>query len=306
MSSTEPKPHGYHSAPKVKKASSPITVRSGKIEFLKFNATKHNWRDSYHAILSLSWPQFVAFVLGIYLALVLVFAVAYSIGGACVAEMRPGYFPDAFFFSVETLATVGYGHMYPVGFVGHLIATLEIVAGTFWVAVITGLVFVRFSRPTARIEFSTSVVISAFDGQPTLMLRLANLRHTSVAEAEFRMIFMRDETVAEGGIFRRFYPLKLQFDRVITLPAALTIRHVIDEHSPLYGATAETLAASDARLMASVVCIETVVAATVQSQQDYSWNEFRFGERFVEIYNELEDGRLGVDYGRLHETESAP
>lgn len=280
-----------------------VSVRSGKIEFLKFNTARRDWRDSYHTILSLSWPKFAAFILGVYLALVLVFAVAYSLGGDCVAEMRPGYFPDAFFFSVETLATVGYGHMYPTGLYGHTVTTVEIITGTFWVAVITGLVFVRFSRPTARIVFSKSVVISHFDGKPTLMLRVANLRHTSVAEAEFRMIFMRDEIVREGGVFRRFYPLKLQFDRVITLPAALTIRHVIDEQSPLHGATPETLAASDVRLITSVVCIETVVAATVQSQQDYSFEDFRFGERFVEIYNDLEDGRLSVDYGRLHDTE---
>ena len=289
----------------MKKKSNLISVRSGKIEFLKFNTARHDWRDSYHAILSLSWPKFVVVILGVYLALAILFAIAFSLGRDCVAEMRPGSFSDAFFFSVETLATVGYGHMYPTNFYGHVVTTIEIVTGTFWVAVITGLVFVRFSRPTARIVFSKVAVISSFDGKPTLMLRVANLRHTSVAEAEFRMIFMRDEVVKEGGVFRRFYPLKLQFDRVITFPAALTIRHVIDEHSPLHGATPETLKASDVRLMASVVCIETVVSATVQSQQDYSWDDFSFGQRFVEIYNELGDGRLTVDYGRLHETESA-
>lgn len=290
----------------MKRGPAPISVRSGKIEFLKFNAARREWRDAYHAILSLSWPRFIAFILGVYLALVVGFAIAYLLGSNCVAEMRAGSFADAFFFSVETLATVGYGHMYPIGFYGHLVATIEIITGTFWVAVITGLVFVRFSRPTARIEFSKQVVISPFDGEPILMLRLANLRHTSVAEAQFRMIFIRDEVIKEGDVFRRFYPLPLQFDRVITFPAALTIRHVINERSPLFGATPESLAASDARLMASVVCIETVVAATVQSQQDYSWDDFRFGERFVEIYNELGDGRLSVDYGRLHDTEPAP
>lgn len=286
--------------------SNPVSVRSGKIEFLKFNTSGHDWRDSYHAILSLSWPKFVAFIIGVYLALALIFAIAFSLGPGSVAEMRPGSFLDAFFFSVETLATVGYGHMYPANFYGHLVTTIEIVTGTFWVAIITGLVFVRFSRPTARIVFSKAVVISVFDGKPTLMLRVANLRHTSVAEAEFRMIFMRDEKVKEGDIFRKFYPLKLQFDRVITFPAALTIRHVIDHLSPLHGETLESIIESDARLLASVVCIETVVAATVQTQQDYSGTDFHFGERFVEIYNEVANGRLSVDYGRLHDTEPAP
>jgi len=165
------------------------------------------------------------------------------------------------------------------------------------------LIFVRFSRPTARILFSKSIVITPFDGRPALMLRVANMRHHSMVEAEFRIMFLRDEPIAEGGTFRRFYSLKLDFDRLIVFPAALTLRHFIDEQSPLYGATPESLEAGDARLIASVVCVETVIPAAVQSQQDYSWRDVRFGERFVEIYTELGDGKLTVDYGRIHDTE---
>ena len=288
------------------KKSGPISVRAGKIEFLKFNTARREWRDAYHSILSLSWPRFTVFILGVYVVLNLIFAIFYYFDSSGIAEMRERSFADAFFFSVETLATVGYGHLYPQTVYAHIITTVEIVVGTFWLAVMTGLIFVRFSRPTARIEFSNSIVIAPFDGQPALMIRVANLRHTSVVEAEFRMMFMRDERVQEDDAFRRFYPLKLQFDRMIAFPAALTLRHIIDEQSPLYGVTPEKLEASDARLIASVVCIETVISATVQSQQDYSWQDFRFNERFVEIYNELDDGRLTVDYGRLHETEPVP
>jgi inward rectifier potassium channel len=207
---------------------------------------------------------------------------------------------------VQTLATVGYGHMYPQTLYGHVVTIIEIISGMFWLAVITGLIFVRFSRPTARILFSESMVIAPFNGQPTLMLRVANLRHHSMVEAEFRIIFTRDEPTLEGDIFRRFYPLKLDFDRLIIFPAALTLRHFIDEQSPLYGATPESLEACDAFLLASVVCVETVIPAAVQIQKDYTWREIRFGERFVEIYHELEDGRLSVDYGRIHHTEPAP
>jgi inward rectifier potassium channel len=178
-------------------------------------------------------------------------------------------------------------------------------AGMFWLAVITGLIFVRFSRPSARIEFTRNVVIAPFDGRPTLMLRVANLRHHSMVEAEFRIMFMRDERIREDDRFRHFYMLKLEFDRLIVFPAALTLRHTIDEQSPLYGETPETLQASDARLVASIVCIETVIPAAVQSQKDYSWRDVRFGERFVEIYTEAGEGKLTVDYGRLHDTEPA-
>jgi inward rectifier potassium channel len=283
--------------------SHPVSVRVGQFEFLKLNAGKGEWRDVYHWVLSLSWPRFVALISGVYFGINVVFAVLYSIGGNCIAEMQAGSFPAAFFFSVQTLATVGYGHMYPATLYGHVVTTVEIMAGMFWLAVITGLIFVRFSRPSARIEFTRNVVIAPFDGRPTLMLRVANLRHHSMVEAEFRIMFMRDERIREDDSFRRFYNLKLEFDRLIVFPAALTLRHTIDEQSPLYGETVETLQASDARLVASVVCIETVIPAAVQSQKDYSWREVRFGERFVEIYTGTGEGKLTVDYGRLHETE---
>jgi inward rectifier potassium channel len=289
-----------------KRKSPGIVVHVGQYEFLKINTGKREWRDAYHWILSLSWPQFVALISSAYLALNVVFAFLYEIAGNSIAEMPPGSFSAAFFFSVQTLATVGYGHMYPTTLYGNILTTIEIMVGMFGLAVMTGLIFVRFSRPTARIEFTRNVVIAPFDGRPTLMLRVANLRHQSMAEAEFKIMFMRDEQVREGETFRRFYSLKLHFDRIITFPVALTLRHTIDEQSPLHGMNAESLQATDARLVASVVGIETVIQAAVQSQKDYSWRDVRFGERFVEIYTETGEGRLTVDYGRLHETEPAP
>jgi inward rectifier potassium channel len=289
----------------MKKKSPGVVVHVGQFEFLKINTGKREWRDAYHWILSLSWPQFAGLISSAYLALNVFFACLYEVASNSIAEMPPGSFSAAFFFSVQTLATVGYGHMYPTTLYGNILTTIEIMVGMFGLAVMTGLIFVRFSRPTARIEFTKNVVIAAFDGRPTLMLRVANLRHYSMAEAEFRVMFMRDETVAEGETIRRFYTLKLHFDRIITFPVALTLRHTIDEQSPLHGMTAESLQASDARMVASVVGIETVIQAAVQSQKDYSWRDFRFGERFVEIYTETGEGRLTVDYGRLHDTEPA-
>ncbi|SRR5450755_412253 len=290
---------------KSKRKSRGVVVHVGQFEFLKINTGKREWRDAYHWILSLSWPQFAALISAAYLALNAVFAFFYEIAGNSIAEMPPGSFSAAFFFSVQTLATVGYGHMYPTTLYGNILTTVEIMVGMFGLAVMTGLIFVRFSRPTARIEFTKNVVIAAFDGQPTLMLRVANLRHYSMAEAEFRIMFMRDEQIKEGETFRRFYSLKLHFDRLITFPVVLTLRHTIDKQSPLHGMTAESLEATDSRLVASVVGIETVIQAAVQSQKDYSWRDIRFGERFVEIYTETGEGRLTVDYGRLHETEPA-
>lgn len=284
----------------------PISTRAGRTEFLKINAALGGWRDTYHWVLCLSWPRFVAFLLAVYFAINLVFAAAYALGGPCIGEMTTGSFPEALFFSIETLATVGYGHMYPATVYGHIIVTTEIIMGMFWVAVITGLIFVRFARPTARIVFSNCLVIGNFDGRLSVMFRVANLRHTTMAEAEFRLLYSRDERVAEGDDIRRFYELKVYPERMISFPAALIIRHTIDEQSPLHGITSERLEKEDAFFVASTLSLELVMAASVQSSQDYAWEDIRFGERFVDVYTELEDGRLTVDYGRLHETEPVP
>ena len=284
----------------------PISTRSGRTEFLKINAAVSGWRDSYHWVLSLSWPRFALFLLGSYIIINLLFATLYAIGGNSIADMTPGSFPQAFFFSVETLATVGYGHNYPASVYGHIIVTIEIFLGMIWIAVITGLIFVRFARPTARIVFSNRILIAPHDGRLSLMFRVANLRHTSMAEAEFRIIYSRDEQVAEGEEIRRFYDLKVYPRRMISFPAALVIRHTIDEQSPLHGITPERLEKEDAFFVASTVALELVMAASVQSQQDYATEDVRFGERFVDVYTEVEGGQLTVDYGRLHDTEPVP
>jgi inward rectifier potassium channel len=282
-----------------------VSVKAGHLEFVKVNTKRFDWRDTYHLILTLTWPQFAALIFGVYIAINLIFATLYWVGGNCIAELPPGSFSDAFFFSVETLATVGYGHMYPNNFYGHTVATMEIITGMFGMAVVTGLIFVRFSRPTARILFSKFAVIGPFDGVPTLMLRVANLRHQSMVEAEFRVMLIRSERTKEDPEVRRFYPLKLDFDRLLAFPAALTIRHRIDEQSPLYGMTAEDLKRTDTRLVASIVCVDTVIPAPIQSLVDYTYNEIHWNRRFVEIYTDRGTGRFEVDYGRIHETEEA-
>ncbi|HYY28282.1 MAG TPA: ion channel [Chthoniobacterales bacterium] len=286
----------------MKRASTPITFQVGHREFVKLHAKKYDWRDIYHLILTLSWPKFAGLVLGIYIIINLCFGTLYFVGGPCIAELEPGSFSDAFFFSVETLATVGYGHAYPNTLYGHVVATLEIMVGLFGIAVMTGLIFVRFSRPTARIRFSNVAVVAPFNGLPTLMIRLANLRNLAMVEAEFRLLFMRSELTKEGEDVRRFYPLRLQFDHLINFPAALTVRHSIDETSPLFGLTPEDLQQSDSRMLASVVCIDPVIQAAVQSQTEYLHEQIVWNRRFAEIYTEDSAGRYTVDYSRFHDT----
>ena len=138
------------------------------------------------------------------------------------------------------------------------------------------------------------------------MFRVANLRHTSMVDARFRLMLSRDEKVLEGEVLRRFHHLKVYPRRMARFPAALTIRHTITEQSPLHGETERSLKESDAFFVAEVASVETLMAAPVQSQKDYSWSDILWGERFADIYEELPDGRLQVDYGRIHETEPVP
>jgi len=287
----------------MKRRSHDIRIRSGQFEFVKLNAQKFDLRDTYHLILTLSWPWFAGVVFGIYLLINVVFAALYMLNPHAIAEMAPGSFSDAFFFSVETLATVGYGHMYPETFYGHLIAMLEIMVGMFGLAVITGLIFVRFSRPTARIHFSNVAVIAPFDGVRNLMIRVANLRHQAMVEPDFRMVVLRSITTAEGDDMRRFHSLKLEFDHLIAFPAVLTVRHRIDEESPLFGMTPEDFQKLDVRILASIVGVDTVIVAPVQSLRDYNYDQIEWNRRFVEIYAENEEGDWTVDYARIDETE---
>ena len=273
------------------------------VEFRKLHARRRELRDAYHWMLTLRWPQFSLFVLAVYLGINLVFSLAYYLRPSCIGEMASGSWGDAFFFSVETLATVGYGHMYPATLYGHIVATAEIMTGMFGLAIITGLIFIRFSRPIARVVFSDSLVLAPFDGQPALMWRVANLRDEAMAEAEFRMMVVRDEPTKEGEHFRRFYALKLQFDRLISFPAVVTIRHIIDKDSPLFGRSLADLQREDSRFTTSVVCIDAVIPAAVQCHRAYTWRDIRENHRFAEVYQITGENAVTVDYSLIHETE---
>jgi inward rectifier potassium channel len=281
-----------------------VTVRAGNYEFVKLNTKRFDFSDTYHLILTLSWPRFAAFVAGVYLVINFVFALFYTISPGAIAEMAPGSFWHAFFFSVETLATVGYGHMYPETWYGHVVATAEIITGMFGMAVITGLIFIRFSRPTAKIRFSKVAVICQFDGAQHLIIRVANLRHQPMAEAHFRMVMLYNKHIPEEeDDFRFFEDLKLRFNHVIVFPVVMTMRHRIDEDSPLYGLTQADLQALDLRLMASVVAVDTVTCSEVSSAFDYGMDKILWDYRFTEIYSTGPEGQWVVDYGRIDDVE---
>lgn len=280
-----------------------ISLRIGQTEITKVGISRFDLHDVYHWILSLSWPQFFAGAIGVYLLANLVFATAYFLGDHAVANARPDSFADVFFFSVETLATVGYGYMSPGSLYGHIVATVEILTGLLSLAVITSLVFVRFSKPTARVLFSNVAVIAPFNGLPTLMLRVANKRRSFILEAAAIVTLVRDEMTREGNSIRRFYELKLDRQRSPVFPLTWTIMHFIDASSPLHGISQSDLVDADMRLVVTFTGVDETFAAAVHARSDYSADKIRFGHRFRDVLVEGEDGHVYVHLQRFHDVE---
>jgi inward rectifier potassium channel len=193
--------------------------------------------------------------------------------------------------------------MSPGTLYGHIVATVEIVTGMLSLAVITGLMFARFSKPTARALFSRVAVVAPFNGVPMLMLRVANERRNSIVEASANLTLNKAETTLEGTPFRRFYDLKLERHRSSLFVLSWTIMHRIDESSPLYGADSAALAEQDIRLQVSITGIEESLAATVHARHNYTNRDILFGQRFVDIFSAQPDGRTYMDMERFHDVE---
>jgi len=265
--------------------------------------SQSGFHDPYHLILTLSWPRFFSvFVVG-FIFLNLAFATIYWLLPGSVANTKNGAFLDFFFFSVETLATVGYGAMSPASLPGHIVATIEIMTGMAGLAVITGLVFARFSKPTARILFSKNALIRDFEGDRVLMFRIANERHNRIVEANATLSLVRVEVNKQGESFIRIHDLKLVRERTPVFAMTWTLMHRIDESSPLYGFSAEALVANRTRITVSVGGHDETIAATVYANFNYLADDIIFDARFVDILTLSPTGERVINMTRFHEVE---
>jgi len=286
------------------KKSPRVSTRIAGRRVTLLGARRYDFSDLYHLILTLSWPQFFALVFCFYLAVNAIFAFAFLASPGSIANARPGSFADAFFFSIETLATVGYGYMNPHTMYGHTIAAVEILVGIMIFAVVTGLVFARFSRPTARVIFSRNAVIDSFNGQPTLMLRAGNQRHNQILEASANLSLVRDETTSEGQPFRRFYDLLLVRSRSPAFALSWTIMHTIDASSPLHGLNQGGLSDCTASLAVSITGLDETIMQPVHARHDYKASDILRGHRFVDLFVNNPDGESLVDLSRIHDVTS--
>jgi inward rectifier potassium channel len=199
------------------------------------------------------------------------------------------------------MGTVGYGELYPQTPLAHALVVAEVVVGVLLVATATGLVFAKFSRPSARILFSRFAIVATMDGAPTLMFRVANMRSDLVVAAEFQVVFLRTERTMEGQTIYRMHDLPLTRARVPTLTRTYLALHRIDEKSPLHGATSESIARDEVQLVVALTGIDGTTSQTIYAGHDYLMDEIRFGVRFADMLSELPDGRLRVDFSLFDE-----
>jgi inward rectifier potassium channel len=255
----------------------------------------HFWQDIYHRALLLRWPAFFGLAALLFVLLNIGFALLYRCGTHAIANQAPPGLLGAFFFSVETLATVGYGDMHPDTIYGHVIATIEIFIGMSCVALTTGMIFARFSLPHARIVFSKYAIVRPIDGKPTLMVRAANVRLNVISEATAHLSVMRSETTPEGFAIRRVHDLKLIRHRHPTFILGWSLMHVIDEHSPLFDQTVESLLAARTRLLLAIEGTDDSTMQHMQARHTWSPNQICWDHEFVDVLYE-EDGTTHVDY----------
>jgi inward rectifier potassium channel len=279
-----------------------IQSRDGKFHIPNMGAWHTYWRDPYHLLLTIPWVGFTGIVTVAYLVINALFALAYLAGGKCLEGARTGNFGDAFFFSVQTLGSIGYGAVHPITFYANCVVTAEAIISLLLIAVVTGLAFARFSRPQARVIFSNEAVVTPYNGVPTLMFRIANERQNMIIEAQLQVYLLVDEITQEGHFMRRFHELKMMRHRTPALSLTWTPMHSIDLDSPLYGHTSESLAQLNAQIQASITGIDEAVSYNISARHNYANHEILYNHRFVDIVVPQANGDRHIDYRHFHTT----
>lgn len=273
-------------------------------EGLGFFASLH----IYDACLTMSWRRFLLLVVTAYLLANTVFALGYTLlgEGALAGVVGPSSgsrMRDAFFFSVHTMSTVGYGNMVPASLGANILMTVESLVTVLGLALTTGIVFARFSRPTFRVLFSDFAVVAPYREGRGLMFRIANRKSTQIIDLEAKVFFSRMEE-SDGRTLRRFYELPLERSKVSIFPLAWTIVHAIDEKSPLAASNEESCDMGDAEILVLLRGIDETFSQVVNTRSSYKAEEIVWNAKFTDIFLRKEDGAIaGIDLGRLSEIE---
>jgi inward rectifier potassium channel len=296
------RPHS-HRAPAARKTVRRRVLKVGARQFITEGLVTPIFHDLFHHFMTVSWPRLFATLATFFLVFDLLFGLLYYLVPGCIANLNPPGFAGDFFFSVETLATVGYGEMHPETFYGHSVAMIEIFVGLMSLALITGLMFARFSRPQARFLFTRNAVVRPIAGKPTLIFRAANERQNVVQDASARLRMLRDEVTEEGYRFRRIVDLPLLRSEHPMFALGWTIMHVIDEASPLHSESEESLSNSSTLFVLSLSGTDENTGQTLMARGEYSGADVRWNATFHDMLEEAPDGTIHIDYGKFHDIE---
>lgn len=270
---------------------------------------RSNWLRrlaSYHFLLTLSWPRFFALIGAYFILINAVFATVYYLLGPGTVQGSVGVenqFLRCFFFSVDTFATIGYGNLSPAGVAAHTVVSFESLFALMTFAVATGMVFARFSRPTANIIYSRNAIVAPYGDGTAFEFRIVNGSANELIDVAARVVFTRFENNT-GSVIRRYYNLPLERDRVAFFPLAWTIVHPIDKASPLYGSTREDLVRARAEFLILLTATDETFSQLVQSRSSYVAEEVVWNVRFASLFRE-KDSRVAIDMNRFHALEPA-
>src|SRR5438270_1742482 len=262
----------------------------------------------YQWLLTISWPRFLAFIAGSYIAINGLFAFAFLLCGPDALQSSSGSFANepfyrAFFFSVDTFATIGYGNIIPVGVVANTLVTIEALLNIVGVALATGVMFARFSRPSARIIYSRNAIVAPYRGITALELRTANARTSQLIDVRVQAILTKIEHVGSATV-RKFYELELERNRVVFFPLSWTVVHPIGPGSPMWGLTHADLSAAEAELLVLLIATDETVSQSVHSRSSYQAEEIVWGAKFANMFMRNEsEGIIGMNLDRIHDIE---
>jgi inward rectifier potassium channel len=261
----------------------------------------------YTLLVNTTWSRFLGLVASVLVVVNAIFAMIYLALGpgalhASAGDIGMGTFGQAFFFSAQTLTTVGYGAIYPVGVRAHLISTFEVTTGLLGFAVATGLVFARFSRPTSKLVFSDQIVVAPYGPLTSLQFRIANQRNNVIAEVEARILLMTVERDDRGELKRNFTELALERKSVLFLALTWNIVHPIDQSSPLWGKSKEDLQHMQAELLILIKGYDDSFSQVVHTRYSYRWDEIEWSARFVPAFGIAPGGHMVLDVGKISET----
>lgn len=280
--------------------------QGGVIQAEHFQRWHRHWREPYRFMLAIPWPGFLLAIAASYLLLNLAFTLLYAldlggIGGTPMGQKVTVL--DAFFFSVQTLSTIGYGLLHPTSLWVNLVVTVEAFLGLLFIAVTTGLAFARFSRSRARLQFSRLATIEPWQGCPTLTFRVASVRQNSLVDGRIKASLAIDEDSADGRTMRRIVPLALVRDQSITLQLMWTVMHRIDANSPLHGLSREDLERRHGEILVAFQGLDEILLAPVHFRCSYGAGDLRFEERFRDMVRMDGADSICLDFSRFDETE---